>query len=198
MPRGGRRADGRGPGRKLPWRKKGLSGGKLLFWVKTLVRIIPGQGSYSHRWHRAMAPWTRRQRLHLINLHGFDVSYPDEGELSPSLLATKEEIHGLRRVPWVTGGRQVPRTCKCGYVFVFLVDFFLGGGCCADLPTHELGKELNWLQACPPLAGAGQNSPHAGWPTARARPGQGQATSLGRLKLGTKTGRTSQDRHWRR
>ena len=49
--------------------KHGRSGG-----VATLVRqpvlMVKGGGEYNHRWHRVMVQWTRKTKIHLIDVYG--------------------------------------------------------------------------------------------------------------------------------
>ena len=61
--------------------KHGRTGG-----VATLVRqpilMTRGVGEYGHRWHRVMLQWTRKPKLHIINIYGKDGMTPDDDAFS--------------------------------------------------------------------------------------------------------------------
>ena len=84
--------------------KHGRSGG-----VATLVRqpvlMILGGGDYNHRWHSVMVQWTRKTKLHIVNIYGKEGKQLEVEELNHKLQDNiQQELQGLGRVPWVIGG----------------------------------------------------------------------------------------------
>ena len=61
-----------------------LNTGKHGRGVATLVRqpvlMNSGLGGYSHRWHRVMIQWTRKTKVHLVNIYGKDGMTPEDDE----------------------------------------------------------------------------------------------------------------------
>ena len=48
--------------------KHGRSGGVAML-IRQPVLMIKGGGDYNHIWHRVMVQWTRRTKIHIINVY---------------------------------------------------------------------------------------------------------------------------------
>ena len=70
--------------------KHGRSGG-----VATLVRqpvlMIKGDGDYNHRWHRVMVQWTRKTKIHIVNIYGKEGKTTEDGEQNHKLQSNVQE-----------------------------------------------------------------------------------------------------------
>ena len=67
--------------------------------------MIKGDGDYNHRWHRVMVQWTRRMKIHIVNIYGKEGKTTEDDEHNHKVQGNvQEQLQGLGRVPWIIGG----------------------------------------------------------------------------------------------
>ena len=95
----------------------------------------------NHRWHRVSIQWTRKSKLQLVNIYGFDSRQEDcLGKNAALQEAIGKDLRGLGRAPWVIGGdwnmepEQIRGTWEQG-----------GEILRTGQHTHSHGKELDWF-----------------------------------------------------
>ena len=120
--------------------KHGRSGGVATLVIQPIL-MIKGGGEYNHRWHRVMVQWTRRTKVHIVNIYGKERKKAEDNEQNHKLQGrVQQELQGLGRVPWIIGGDWNQEPGK-------VTDIWEIGGEIArtGTATHELGGELDWF-----------------------------------------------------